>query len=199
MTMKRYLGLVGVVMLVAAGTYVTANKMQKPVGSGFVVHQVLRSGGKEVRQIIRSHKPNGDWREISIDAKTGARATMFGTKELGVVKSDDEKGENVFIGGWGKPLTAEQIRSDPNFVDESEILGYRVLRVHIESPTDGSKTDLYRAPELQGMILKVVSQHSDGSEFSIDPQRIEITKPEFTPPGYPTTRDAYNLRHPKKR
>jgi hypothetical protein len=193
--MKRYPALAAVVLLTAAGTFVTANKLRKPVESGFVVYQVVRSNGVEIDRITRSQKANGEWMEVKTNPTTGARIVQFGTKESGVVRVNNEKKENDFIGGWGAPLSAEQIRNDPHFVDEGEILGYRVMRIHMESTTDGSKTDLYRAPDLQGVILRVVSQNSDGSGFSIDPTKIERTDPEFALNNYPTTKELFNLRH----
>src|SRR6266542_487236 len=194
--MKRYLALSALVVLSAAGTYFTANRIVQP--AGFVVYQVQRLRGLEERRIVRSYKSNGEWREISTDSKTGSQKIMFGSPQFGVVQVNDQKRENEFIGGWGAPLTAEQIRKDHQYTDESQILGYRVLRVHLETPADGSQTDLYRAPELHGMILKAVSKNSDGSVLPIEPEKIEVTEPEFTVPSYPVTRDVFNLHHPTR-
>ncbi len=185
------------VILAAAGTYVIASKVRKPRVSGFTVYQIQRANGHDERRISRSYKANGEWMEVSTDLKTGRQQVMFGTRESGVVRSNNEKMENEFIGGWGMPLTAEQIRRDPQFVDESQILGFRVMRVHMEG-IDGSKTDLYKAPDLHGMILRVVTTSSDGGVLSVEPEKIEFNQPEFALPNYPITRDLYNSHHQKK-
>ena len=192
---KHYLGLSVIVILVAAGTYLAGSKLLK--SSTFVVYQVERMNSQETRQVVRAYKPSGEWMETSTNIKTGVKQIMLGTTDAGVVRVDETKKENEFVGGWAMPITAEEIKKDPGFIDETEILGYQVLRVRLESKTDGSAIDIYRAPKLHGMILKLVVKEANGDVLSLEPERVERTSVEFALPKYPVTRDTYNLRHQK--
>jgi hypothetical protein len=199
--MKKYVSVILVIVFGAAGSFVIANRIRKPTvsaqtGPAFVVHQLQRENGNDTRRIVRSYRTNGEWMEITTDIGNGVQHVIYSTKDAGVVSVNNEKKESQFIGGWSMPASAEQIRSDPQFKDESEILGYRVLRIHMEE-SDGTKTDLYKAPDLQGMILRIEVTDSNGHTLSLEPEKIQLTQTDFSIPSYPINRDLYNSRHAK--
>jgi hypothetical protein len=199
--MKKYLSIILVVVFGAAGSFVIANKIRNPTvstqtGHAFVVHQIQRENGNDTRRIVRSYKTNGEWMEVTTDISSGAQHVIYGTKDAGVVSVNIEKKESQFIGGWSTPASADQIRSDPKFKDESQILGYRVLRIHMDE-SDGTKTDIYKAPDLQGMILRVAVTDSSGHTLSLEPEKIELVQTDFSMPSYPINRTQYDSRHIK--
>jgi hypothetical protein len=195
--MKKYLGYGMVVTLVAAATYFAAAGVRQRNGFNGTVQMIQRTNGQDERRVVRTYRPTGEWMEVSTDIKTGSQRFIYGTSDLGVIESNHSKKENEFIGGWGPPISAERIRKDPAFADESAILGYKVLRIHLDE-ANGSKTDLYRAPDLHGMLLKVSTVTADGSTMTLEPESIEIGHRDFVVPNYPVTRDLYNLRHTKR-
>ena len=199
--MKKYASVILMIIFGAAGSFVIANRIRKPsipaqTGPAFVIHLVQSENGNDTRRVVRSYRTNGEWMEVTTDISNGVQHVIYSTREAGVVSVDNEKKESQFIGGWSMPSSAEQIRSDPQFKDESQILGYRVLRIHMDE-SDGTKTDLYKAPDLQGMIVKIAVTDSTGHTLSLEPEKIELAQTDFSMPSYPINRDLFDSRHAK--
>jgi hypothetical protein len=210
MQIKKYLAVLAVLTVTAVGTFAIAHNWSKSrrgpepagvcaLGNGpaFTVTQEGRTNGKADRTVIRIFKTTGEWKETTTFLATDKQTVMYGLQN-GVIRVNEEKKQSDYIGRWAPPLPEEKIRADSAFVDESTLLGYKVLRLHMAAQ-DGSNIDLYKAPALHGMILKVEEKHDDGSSFVLEPVKIDMGNvQDFAPPNYPVSSDVYNRNHQAK-
>lgn len=105
---------------------------------------------------VRSQKSDGTWKEVRTAYKTDGKVirehTSFGIPGNGVFK-DSGKGELEFLSAMpGTEITAfvpvVDGHSDPKFVRDEVVQGYKTYVLHYEVDKNGSYEEEYYAPEL---------------------------------------------------
>lgn len=88
--------------------------------------------------------------------------------------------------------------SPPGFIREDSILGYRVL-VTRANHDPGNYTELYQAPDLQWMPLKMIHVSETGEMNITEAKEVRLgaaarASLAYTPPDYPVSHDFFEQK-----
>jgi hypothetical protein len=155
---------------------------------------------------VRYQRSDESWKETytyyNPDGSIQASTATLGITGLGVFEINEKSKTLTFLGPKKHSMHREdetKLRSDPNFAREDRILGYKVIVLH--SVMDNDYEDTYRAPDLGGAILKIVSGKigSDGYTV-IEATSIERGEPaeSFAVPDYPFVYGFYEAQIKKE-
>ena len=138
-----------------------------------------------VADIERYQKSDGSWRLTTTyynpDGTIRKVDTSFGQLGRGVFQVNEKAMRLNFISPMSPQtniVSASDMRKDPNFVREDSVLGYETF-VSRQSEEDGAYAEVYRAPALQGMAIKIIFSSGAGTTV-IEPTRIALGEPSET-------------------
>jgi hypothetical protein len=155
---------------------------------------------------VRYQKSDGSWKESATyynrDGSARSSTTTLGITGLGVFEINNNSKTLTFLGPKKHSMHVEDeksLRSDPEYVRDDLVLGFKVMVQHSLSGSDFD--DVYRAPELGGAIVKIVSGSVTGKGYTvIEPKTIERGEPSesFAVPDYPFVYSFYEAQIEKE-
>ena len=121
---------------------------------------------------------------------------LYAVDERGLVKIDDEQKQLKYLGPHHPEhnfsFSESDFRSDPNFIGEGSVLGYRTLLAHY--PQDnGGYFEEEAAPDLGGAMLRQVFHSAAAYYTTIEAVKVEPGAPSVAHmqseiPNYPVVR-----------
>lgn len=188
-------------LVVAAITFYPTSGAARDVK---VKYKVTETFGKEslVTAIkYRLQKADGSWRDTTTYLKADGTVLnvvdTFGINGKGVFRIDEKTKQLIYLGERPSILPEykeEQAKLSANFGGEDLIVGVRVLKEN-SSYNDGRITsESYRAPDYNGLFLKMVSR--DGEQSTVieatELKAETITDEEFGKlPDYPVSYGSF--------
>lgn len=161
MTLKSILASALLVLsLAAAGLVVAMRGTPKPALKGFTLYISQISYPADSAPIhtatkIRRQKSDGSWK-LETTYADGRVDVGYGEPGRGVFAVDQKNQKLEYLSGSStRPLADTDWRTQPGFAGEETILGYKTYRIHSEN--EGSYTDSYMCPDLQGYPLRVIT------------------------------------------
>ena len=164
------------------------NYTRRPNGFTMIsrqVHTPADGAPVLVADIERYQKSDGSWRLTTTyynpDGTIRKVDTGFGQLGRGVFQVNEKATRLNFISPMSPQahvVSASDMRQDPNFVREDSVLGYETI-VARQSEEDGAYAEVYRAPALQGMPIKIVFSSGAGT-MVIEPTSIALGEPSET-------------------
>ena len=149
------------------------------------VHTPVDGAPVLVADIERYQKSDGSWRLTTTyynpDGTIRKVDNGFGQLGRGVFQVNEKATHLNFISPMSPRahvVSASDLRKDPNFVREDSVLGYKTF-VSRQEEEDGAYTEVYRAPALQGMPIKIVFSSEAGTTV-IEPINIALGEPSNT-------------------
>jgi len=146
------------------------------------VHTPANGAPVLVADIERYQKSDGSWRLTTTyynpDGTIRKVDNGFGQLGRGVFQVNEKAMRLNFISPMSAQahvVSASDMRKDPNFVREESVLGYETF-VSRQPEEDGAYTEVYRAPALQGMPIKIIFNSGAGTTV-IEPTRILLGEP----------------------
>jgi hypothetical protein len=146
------------------------------------VHQPADGSPVLVAEIERYQKSDGSWRltttYYNADGTIRKVDNGFGQLGRGVFQVNEKAMRLNFISPMSPQahvVSASDMRKDPNFVREESVLGYETF-VSRQPGEDGAYAEVYRAPALQGMPIKIIFSSEAGTTV-IEPIRIALGEP----------------------
>lgn len=161
------------------------------------------AGGSSVLQarMERWQKADGSWKETTTNyGKDGSvidTRDKYAVNGRGLFAVSEKEKQLQYLGQRPEVVPAfseEGFRKGPNFAGEGSLLGFRTLIERIKED-GGDSTEFHRVPELNGLIVKIVSTSADGAKTVIEATDLKIT--EFSDseygviPDYPIAYDSY--------
>ena len=154
----------------------------------------------KVGTIERLQKADGSYVTFDKNDATGAIRTGFSEINRGAFGVDERTRTLTFLSEFQKPVfpTEATFRKNPGFIREDNILGYRVL-VTRANHDPGNYTELYQAPDLQWMPLKMIHVSEDGMMNVIEAKEVRLGEAAraslaYTPPDYPISHDFFEQK-----
>ena len=164
------------------------NYSRRPNGFTIIsrqVHQPTDGAPVLVAEIERYQKSDGSWRLTTTyynpDGTIRKVDNGYGQLGRGVFQVNEKAMRLNFISPMSAQahvVSASEMRKDPNFVREDSVLGYQTF-VSRQPGEDGDYAEVYRAPALQGMPIKIVFSSEAGTTV-IEPTRIVLAEPSET-------------------
>jgi hypothetical protein len=158
---------------------------------------------------VRYQKQDGSWKLVNTYFKSDGTVrntdSGFGAPDIGVFRVDEGKKQLDFLSSMEVApqesellMTHEQaLRSDPRFIKEDEVMGYKTLVLRLPGQDESEFTDIYYAPVFRGIALKRVIVSKIGVE-TIEPLSIEVGEPDTavfsSAPDYPVNYDKFNKK-----
>ena len=181
-----------VASLTTAGLIV-AKVRKAPKSQGFTmrISQRFYAPGSSVPYVFatvyRQQKADGSWRFETTYAD-GRVQVGLSQPGRGVFEVDDkgQKLDQMAESSGHFLITEEMLRSDPAFVGEEEILGFKTLHLRAESQlAPGEFDDNYFCPALQGYPLRSVSSSTKhGTTTVFEVTEVKLGEPSFPVPDY---------------
>lgn len=151
-------------------------------------------------RIERWQKSDGSWKEITTDydkeGVTIGTYTKYAVNGRGLFRIAENDKQLRFLSARPDVIPAfsqESFRKSPNFSGESAVVGYKTLIERI-TQEDGSTTEFHHAPELNGLVMKIISTSEAGITV-IEATEIQIrtiSDSEYgVMPDYPVVYDSY--------
>lgn len=135
-----------------------------------------------VADIERYQKSDGSWRLTTTyynpDGTIRKVDNGFGQLGRGVFQVNEKARLLNLISPMSpqaRIVSASDLRKDPNFVREDFVLGYETF-VSRQPGEDGAYAEVYRAPALQGMPIKMIFSSEEGTTV-IEPTQIALGEP----------------------
>ena len=135
-----------------------------------------------VADIERYQKSDGSWRLTTTyynpDGTIRKVDNGFGQLGRGVLQVNEKAMRLNFISPMSPRahvVSASDMRKDPNFVREDFVLGYKTF-VSRQTEEEGTYAEVYRAPALQGMPIKIIFSSEAGTTV-IEPTQIALGEP----------------------
>ncbi len=208
-TFKTLLMVVFILGLLTVGLAYTiryARKPSAPVGFKMTSTQTYTPTGGKARvtaTVERFQKADGTFKSVytyyNPDGSVQRTNSSFGQAGRGVFRVDEKSKTSTFLSPMPakKPIFTEDIlRSDPNFVREEIVLGYKTFVSRLPDDDSSDYTELYRAIDFQGLAIKMVDVSSGGTNV-LEPTKIEIGEPDakiFEAPDYPINYEEYKQK-----
>lgn len=161
---------------------IVANRNHAPVSQGFTVYEresfYLASQSTPIAsdESVRYQKADGSWRKEYVC--NGQNKVAFSQPGHGVFSVDDRNRKLLYVGApKSTVLTEEMLRSEPGFVSEQMILGYKTFLIHSDSVESGESDDFYICPALQGYALKRIERNKNGTMNVHEVTRVILGEP----------------------
>ena len=182
MTVKSISGPAFLVLcLAAAGLVVAMHQRPKQPLLGFTLHITQTSypaNGAPIHTAtkVRRQKSDGSWK-VETTYASGRVDIGFGEPGRGVFAMDQENQKLEYLSkSSSRPLADIDWRTQPGFVGEETILGYKTYRIYSEE--NGNYTDSYMCPDLQGYPLRVVTGNGQ-SKTVFEVTQVILGEPAF--------------------
>ncbi|MDX6530170.1 MAG: hypothetical protein QOH41_2460 [Blastocatellia bacterium] len=145
---------------------------------------------------IRYQNGDGSWK-LETTYSDGRKDEGFGQPGRGVFHVDEKNQRLDYLSESGLYApTEEQLRSNPGFVGEETILGYKTLHIHSVSDINSDDyADFYVCPALQGYPLRSVSGSKNGFKTILETTKVVLGESSFDVPAYPVDMGRYNQIH----
>lgn len=151
-----------------------------PKGFTLRMQQVYKyEGGDWVERgtIVRYGWADGSWREIA----PGEQREVFSVPGEGVyARRMGGSGKADFLSNAPSGIvrtSLDALRANRDFVREEQVLGVNTAVIRINLPDGSGYTELYRAPALQGAVIKYVNVSPGLMEVS-EPVSVEFEEPD---------------------
>ena len=173
---------------ITASVAYAINYTRRPNGFTMTSRQVHTSADGAsalVADIERYQKSDGSWRLTTtyFNPDGTIRKVDNGVGQLG--RGVFQVKETTKLLNFISPMSpqthvvsADDMRKDPNYVREDSVLGYQTF-VSRQPGEDGAYAEVYRAPALQGMPIKIIFSSGAGTTV-IEPIKIALGEPSET-------------------
>ena len=183
-----------VLSLAAAGLVVAMRGSSKPPLTGFTLSMTqisYPSNGNPIYTAtkVRRQKSDSSWK-VETTYANGRVDVGYGEPGRGVFALDQKNQKLEYLSGASRsPLADIDWRTQPGFVGEETILGYKTY--HIHSGEGENYVDSYMCPELQGLPLRVVNGNGR-SKTVFEVTQVILGEPDFeSAPNLPISRERY--------
>ncbi len=176
----------------AVGFYMASTQVFTPSGGQPSLHATIERYQKadgSFKSVTTYYKPDGTVTRVD---------TGFGQVGRGVFQVDEKKQSLNFLSPMRDSAhvrTEAMMRQDPHVVRDETVAGYKTIVVRLpDSDGSGGYTELYEAPALQGVDIKMVFVSESGVTV-IEPTKIVRGEPDAAvfeaTPAYPVNYDLF--------
>lgn len=183
-----------VLSLAAAALVVAMHGSSKPPLTGFTLYMTQTSypfNGDPIYTAtkVRRQKSDGSWK-VETTYSNGRVDVAYGEPGRGAFALDQKNQKLEYLSGSSRsPLAYIDWRTQPGFVGEETILGYKTYQIH--SAEGENYVDSYMCPELQGFPLRVVTGNGR-SKTVFEVTQVVMGEPDFeSAPNLPVSTQRF--------
>ena len=195
MTLKGVVAAAFLVLSLAAAALVIAMRgTPKPPLTGFTLYITQTSYPADGKPIftatkVRRQKSDGSWK-VETTYANGRVEIGYGEPGRGVFAFDQKNQKLEYLSGSSsRPLADIDWRTQPGFMGEETILGYKTYRIH--SGTEGNYVDSYMCPDVQGYPLRIVNGNGR-SKTVFEVTQVVLGEPDFeSAPNLPVSKERF--------